>query len=45
MAEAIVQSMLLDSVEGQKYSIVSKQGDGPGEDPAKWKALFARLKA
>ena len=45
VAEAIAQSMLLDVVEGKKYAIASKKGDGPGEDPAKWKALYASLEA
>ncbi|EFN51223.1 hypothetical protein CHLNCDRAFT_10816, partial [Chlorella variabilis] len=40
VAEAIVQSMLLEFVEGKKYSIGSREGDGPGRDPSKWKALF-----
>lgn len=41
VAEAIVQSMVLESVEGRHFSIGSKEGDGPGRDPAKWRALFA----
>ncbi|KAL4448885.1 hypothetical protein ABPG77_007602 [Micractinium sp. CCAP 211/92] len=40
VAEAIVQSLALDCVEGHKYAIGSKQGEGPGQDPAKWAALF-----
>ena len=43
VAEAIVQSLLLDFVEGQKYAIISRQGEGPGQDPAKWRTLFASL--
>ena len=39
-AEAIVQLLAIDAAEGRKYSIASKEGDGPGTDPAKWKALL-----
>ncbi|KAI3430493.1 hypothetical protein D9Q98_005088 [Chlorella vulgaris] len=44
VAEAIVQSLALDFVEGRRYSIGSKEGDGPGRDPAKWSALFSSVK-
>ena len=43
VAEAILQSLQLEGVEGRAFSIVSKPGDGPGRDPAKWAALFASL--
>lgn len=39
-----MQSMLLDFVEGRKYSIGSREGDGPGQDPAKWRTLFGAVK-
>lgn len=45
VAEAIVQSLALDCVEGHKYAIGSKQGEGPGQDPAKWAALFRGVPA
>lgn len=35
-----MQSLALECVEGHKYAIGSKQGEGPGQDPAKWAALF-----
>jgi len=41
VAEAIVQLLPLDFVEGRHFSIGSKQGDGPGQDAAKWRDLFA----
>ena len=41
VAEAIVQLLPLDFVEGRHFSIGSRQGDGPGQDAAKWRALFA----
>ena len=39
-AEVIVQLLAIDAAEGRKYSIASKKGEGPGTDPAKWKALL-----
>lgn len=45
VAEAIVQSLSLDCVEGHKYAIGSTQGEGPGQDPAKWAALFRGVQA
>ncbi|PSC76139.1 nucleoside diphosphate sugar epimerase [Micractinium conductrix] len=44
VAEAIVQSLLLDFVEGRHYALSSKEGDGPGKDPAKWRTLFAGVR-
>lgn len=38
--EAIVQILGLDEAEGKAYAITSKEGEGPGTDPAKWKALL-----
>ena len=40
-AEAIVQILALDATEGKAYAITSTVGDGPGTDPAKWRALLA----
>lgn len=40
-AEAIVQILALGEAESKAYAITSKEGDGPGTDPAKWKALLA----
>ena len=40
VAEAIVQVLAIDAAEGKKYSIASKEGEGPGTDQAKWKALL-----
>jgi hypothetical protein len=42
-AEAILQALLVDSTENVAISITSKEGNGPGEDPARWKALFGGL--
>jgi len=42
-AEAILQALLVESTEKVAISITSKEGDGPGEDPTKWKALFGGL--
>lgn len=41
VAEAIVQLLPLEFVEGQHFSIGSKEGDGPGQDAGKWRTLFA----
>lgn len=41
VAEAIVQLLPLDFVEGHHFSIGSKEGDGPGLDAGKWRTLFA----
>ena len=38
-----MQLLGLDFVEGRAFSIGSKQGDGPGQDPAAWRALFAAV--
>lgn len=43
-AEAIVQALGVDVTEGVAISITSKDGDGPAEDPKKWKVLFEGLK-
>lgn len=41
VAEAIVQALALDSTEGRAFAVSSSEGAGPGQDAAKWKALFA----
>ena len=35
-----MQLLAIDAAEGKKYSIASKEGEGPGADTAKWKALL-----
>ena len=44
VAEAIAQALLCDSTEGVAISITSKEGAGPGEDSARWGAMFESLK-
>lgn len=39
-AEAIVQSLVLDSAEGRAFALTSTPGEGPGQDPARWRQLF-----
>lgn len=36
-----MQLLPLDFVEGRHFSIGSREGDGPGQDPAQWRELFA----
>ena len=43
VAEAIVQSLMLQGVEGRAFAIASREGNGPGTDPATWAALYGRL--
>ena len=40
-AEAVLQSLLLPGTANRYFSLCSKEGDGPGQDTAKWSALFA----
>ena len=40
-AEAVVQLLALDSVEGRRFSLTSTEGKGPGQDAAAWAKLFA----
>lgn len=40
-AECVVQALGSATAEGAAIAISSKQGDGPGTDPAAWEALFA----
>ncbi|KMT14575.1 hypothetical protein BVRB_4g073450 [Beta vulgaris subsp. vulgaris] len=40
VAEACIQSLDIESTEGQIFEINSVQGDGPGSDPQKWRELF-----
>jgi hypothetical protein len=35
-----VQILGLDEAEAKAYSLTSKEGEGPGTDPVKWKALL-----
>lgn len=40
-AEAVVQLLSADDVEGRKFSITSTEGgDGPQQDSEKWRKLF-----
>ena len=41
-AEAIVQSLMLDVAENRAIALTSTPGEGPGQDAAKWRALFER---
>lgn len=40
IAEAMVQLLSADGVEGRKFSLTSQEGTGPQQDSSKWKALF-----
>lgn len=40
VAEACVQSLLLECTENHAYGLASAEGDGPGQDAAKWQQLF-----
>ena len=42
-AEAIVQSLQLQGTINKTFSITSKEGDGPGQDPKKWEALLSTI--
>ncbi|XP_074321239.1 uncharacterized protein At5g02240 isoform X1 [Silene latifolia] len=46
VAEACIQSLDIESTEGEIFEINSIKGDGPGSDPQKWRELFdaARIK-
>ncbi|GAB4820052.1 hypothetical protein N2152v2_007098 [Parachlorella kessleri] len=43
VAEAIVQSLMLEAAENHAFALTSSTGSGPGQDPAKWKQLFESL--
>lgn len=38
-----MQSLPLEVAEGRAFELTSRPGDGPGQDPAKWRALFEGL--
>lgn len=40
-AEAVVQSLQTLDAENRAFALSSVQGEGPGQDAAKWRALFA----
>ncbi|KAK9817215.1 hypothetical protein WJX72_011179 [[Myrmecia] bisecta] len=42
VAEALVQALALPETEDRVYSLTSTEGDGPGSDTAKWRALFSK---
>jgi len=35
-----VQLLSADNVEGKRFSIVSREGEGPGQNEAAWERLF-----
>jgi hypothetical protein len=35
-----VQSLVLDLAEKRAFAITSNPGQGPGQDPVKWRELF-----
>ena len=39
-AEAIVQLLKVEKTVNKTFSITSKEGDGPGQDQKKWRALL-----
>ena len=39
-AEAIVQLLNIEVTINKVYSITSKEGEGPGQDPKMWKHLL-----
>jgi uncharacterized protein YbjT (DUF2867 family) len=43
VAEAILQSLMLPETQGRAIALTSVEGEGPGEDSSKWKALFYNL--
>ena len=42
-AEAIVQALNIEPAINKTFSISSCEGEGPGEDPEKWKQLLDNL--
>lgn len=40
VAEAMLQALGLEVAENKAFSVSSKEGDGPGTDAGRWKALF-----
>jgi len=40
VAEACIQALSLASAENKAFALASKEGEGPGEDAARWDALF-----
>jgi hypothetical protein len=40
-AEAIVQALRSSTTENQKISLMSTEGEGPGQDADKWERLFS----
>lgn len=42
-AEAIVQALRSASTENQKISLMSTEGEGPGQDADKWERLFSLM--
>ncbi|GAX80533.1 hypothetical protein CEUSTIGMA_g7971.t1 [Chlamydomonas eustigma] len=45
VAEAVVQSLLIESTVGKKIAMGNVQGEGPGSDTQKWQAIFQAAKA
>ncbi|KAA6429530.1 MAG: hypothetical protein FRX49_00922 [Trebouxia sp. A1-2] len=40
LAEALLQALQLPETENKVFALTSTEGEGPGTDKAKWKALF-----
>eukprot|EP00884_Botryococcus_braunii_P012021 jgi/Botrbrau1/2081/Bobra.0047s0042.2 len=43
VAEAIVQALTSPSTVNQKISLMSTEGEGPGQDKEKWEELFQKI--
>jgi uncharacterized protein YbjT (DUF2867 family) len=43
LAEAMLQSLVLEAGDRLIFSICSKEGEGPGQDAKQWRALFEML--
>jgi len=42
-AEAVLQALGCGAAENRAFSITSTEGDGPGQDPVRWKSLFEEV--
>lgn len=41
VAEACVQALQLECTDNRAYALASVEGEGPGQDSAKWQQLFS----
>lgn len=41
VAEACVQALQLECTDNRVYALASVEGEGPGQDSAKWQQLFS----